>query len=111
MAKLSSEMVINVMDIDKVETLVELLSKYQEVLPSELKESLFAIADCEKCEIGHSEICSMGHDRNEELTNSAGIDLIISINPILRRVKAAGQPDMFPESFSLWSGDKLLVNW
>lgn len=111
MAKVNTEMSINVMDIDKVKTLVDLLSAYLDVLPPELKKSLSELADCEQCEIGYDELIEIGHKPGVKVKNSAGIEHIISVNPILRRVRSGGSPDSFPASFSLWSGDNLLVSW
>lgn len=93
MQKLKME--VSVTDVDKVQTLIELLNKHQDSLPRELIDSLHELADCEACEINWHWLNSRGISGRIE--NTLGLDRIVSVNPILKRVKVIGEPDIYPK--------------
>jgi hypothetical protein len=77
-----------VQGIDKVKTMIDLLSKYKDVLPKELAESLIDAADCDACEINNEYLNSI-HVRPGSVSCYADgrlVSGVISANPILRRL-------------------------
>lgn len=103
------KMEVSIADIDKVQTLIELLNKHQDSLPRELIDSLHELADCEVCEINRSWLDGRGISGRIE--NSLGLKRILSVNPVLKRVKVIGGPDIYPKEFALLAGGKVIVSW
>lgn len=87
MAKLLEKIQIEVQSMDKVETLISLLSKYENELPAELLESLKTLADCDSCEIGNSEFLSkLKKDRFTVISDGVTVGGVVSINKVLKRL-------------------------
>jgi hypothetical protein len=110
------EIKISVTDIDKMETLINILAKYQDDLPDELRESLKDIADCDSCEIGIEELQSRGiHTADVSVfVNGEKLDKVTSVNPILKRVAHYSGDALlysFPKSAQMKNLDKIICEW
>lgn len=94
---------LEVQSIDKVKTLIELLSLYQNELPKKLNDSLVDLADCECCEIGTKRLMALGVNPGEVvvLIDGKKVDQVISINPILKRVTHSFGGFSYPKSASI----------
>ena len=103
------KMSISVTDTDKVRTLIDLLAKYQDELPKPLVGALHNLADCDACEIDRQWLISNGF--KDPFTNSLGIDRIVQINPVLKRLAVIGDGYQYPESFTFWADGKQVVSW
>lgn len=94
MAKLNTKIEINIQDIDKVKTLVEVLNKNSEQLPKELIKEINNIADCKTFEYDRDYFLNKGCVNVCVHADGYRIDNAISINPILKRIKVAKGKDI-----------------
>jgi len=100
----------DIFGLKEVKTLVELLNKYADSLPVELKKSLNELADCDNFEIDCEQINLIIHHidkaRGNDLNISGKFKLVAdgeeikyikSINPILKRVSFSNYKDGNPK--------------
>lgn len=119
MAKLLTK--IELQGADKVKTLIFLLEKYIDELPSELAESLRDVADCDSCSYDWHDIRVMLSDPNNctILIDGKDVDNVTSVNLILKEIsqviKVDGKPKYIekssPKEFSISEGDRLVMGW
>jgi len=112
---------IELQGADKIKTLIFLLEKYIDDLPSELVESLRDIADCESCSYDWQDIRGMLSDPDNctILVDGLDVDNVTSVNLILKEIsqviKIDGTPKCIetssPEKFSISDGDRLVLGW
>lgn len=130
MAKLTSTMTFDIQGLDKVKTLVDLLSKYKPDLPKQLVESLEDLADCDECELSCQDIfAKFGTTKLRAFVDGVECKGVTSVNTVLKRVsfytnfeshnaketehKKRSFPDLsttYPVKFSITneSGDELM---
>lgn len=113
------KMKLEVQGADKVETLIELLSKHIDSLPVELVNSLKDLADCDACEIGLDQLKNLGvnpHDVSCFIDNE-NIDRVVSANKILKRVSMFDDGvneiiNCYPDNFKMINKeDRQIVGW
>lgn len=108
---------IDIRGMDKVKTLIELLDKYQEQLPDDLKSSLIELADCDTCEFTYKDYLDFGGVIGQAETDFHTTE-IISVNPILKRITYAyhgkdgsAKNIEFPERFKLGYNGAVFIQW
>jgi hypothetical protein len=105
---------VNVLDFDKVKTLIELLHKHRYSIPEDLVESLLDLSDCDHCEIGVGNVSSPS--QCHVMIDGKAAKGVVSVNKILRRVtlidKSGEMYFSYPKSASIISADnKILVSF
>ena len=79
---------IEVQSLDKVQTLIDLLSENIKKLPENVVTALNELADCDHCEItsGSAEVVRLGFPV-KCIVDDSEIGEVISVNKVLKRVK------------------------
>ncbi len=86
------EMKIEVQDMDKVKTLIEILSKHQDSLPAEVVEQLQLLVDCDACEITPKNVGAETGTRFPKVyCDGVEVPNVVAVNRILKRVKHCGK--------------------
>lgn len=86
------EMKLEIQDIDKVKTLIEILAKHQDSLPAEVVEQLELLADCDACEITPENIgAETGTKHPKIYCDGVEVPNVVAVNKILKRVKHYGE--------------------
>lgn len=86
------EMNLQIQDIDKVKTLIEILAKHQDSLPSEVVEQLELLADCNACEITPKNVgAETGTRFPKVFCDGVEVPNVTAVNRILKRVKHYGE--------------------
>lgn len=128
MAKLEQTIEFQIQNLPKVKTLIELLDKYRDGLPIELKESLNELADSDQFEYDtlavHELALSAGGDIDDIqcLIDGELSEKVSGVNTILKRVnletnQVAPSGDCFvvnqiyPKHFIIKTGDKVLIEF
>lgn len=126
MAKLETK--IEIQSAPKVKTLVELLDKYRDDLPTELIDSLNDLSDCDQFEYGVDDIhrmaipcdwpiedikCFIDGELNQ---NVSGVNTILKRVSVTRNeVVASGDcfviDKIYPKHFAIKAGDKVLIEF
>lgn len=104
---------IDVRGFDKVKTLIELLSQYQDSLPADLKLALMELADSKEIEFRVDQFKEMAGQ--SVLETDFHTDRIVRVNHVLRRVAFLDEENVlsvdFPDKFRLGAGGKVLIEW
>jgi len=87
MASKSLSIKVDVMNIDKVKTLIDLLGEYIDELPEEVVSALELLADCDECEITSDsvEVARLGYPARV-ICDGIEVESVVSINKVLKRV-------------------------
>ena len=122
----TSEIKLNVavQSMDKFQTLIALLNRYQEELPIAVLGGIRDLADCEDCEINRESIERMGLSGVELIGSHVGDFEIESVNPVLKRLTVIPSParltddgmhvfkkHVYLSSYSLRAGDVVIAEW
>jgi len=108
-----SEIKVQVQDLDKFKTLIELLGRYQDQLPSDLVTALHDLADSKSIEFGADDFQKQasGHDIETDFLT----DKIVSVNHVLKRVTYLDSfgkfAIAFPDKFTLGIPGKTIISW
>lgn len=122
-----------VQNVDKVNTLIDLLSKRIDELPSDIVVALKSLADCEHCEVNNKKLIQMGVDGKVTITcDGKEVRGVVSTNTVLKRITVykcmfdgvSDRPDFdgkhgflesfeYPKSFKLVDDQsgKTIIEW
>ncbi len=103
---------IDIKDIDLVKNLVELLEKYIDVLPQELKNSLYQISGTGLNDFIADDLHNMYPDFDGKKYECSE-NKVISINKILGKVVVYdnGEKILYPLNFYLKYDGKTIIEW
>ena len=112
---------LSIVDTEKVQTMIELLHKYKDDLPTELMNSLDDLADCDACEFSMKKLQELGINPRTVKCTSNGDELshVVSVNRILKRVLSCrniGRPELdyfysYPDIFKMTSESTIICEW
>ncbi len=94
------ELDFNVIDIDKVKTLIELLSDHYDCLPVELKEPVQRCLNSEAFELDRDWFHQNGFGNVNAFCDGKEVDNVLSINPHLKKISV----------YESWDGDGFITN-
>ncbi|KXJ57186.1 MAG: hypothetical protein AXW15_13705 [Neptuniibacter sp. Phe_28] len=106
-------MKIEVQNLDKIKTLIELLSRYQNELPPDLVTALHDLADSKIIELGVDDFQKMAN--GYEIETDFPTSSIVSVNHVLNRVTYLDSfgkfAVAFPDKFKLGIPGKTIISW
>jgi len=116
MASLNTAVNVNVrlQDIDLVKTLIELLGKYEDRLPDELKASINELADSSALEFGINDFQRLA-GTSQKAETDFHTDKIVTVNHVLKRVTFIDTDGVwgiaYPDKFRLGAAGKVFISW
>lgn len=113
MAEINANIDLKLSDIDSIKTLVELLIKNENALPSEIIECVSGIVNNDVFEMDIGEVQRCGFSTASVYADGNYVEKVTSCNKYLKRVAVLGGTHIFPEHMKMIASDEktVLMEW